>query len=56
MSLERNLTEPAAKPTTTDNPHLRLVDELKLKHPECIVALRALVNRKIAERKLGRAA
>ncbi len=40
------------KPTTTDNPHLRLAEELKRKHPECIVALRALVNRKIAERKL----
>lgn len=41
---------------TTDNPHTRLVDELKLKRPECVSALRVLVNRKIAERKLGRAA
>jgi len=54
MSLERNLTEPAA-PTPT-NPHHRLVDELKRKHPESITALRAFVNRKKAEREQRRAA
>ncbi len=44
------MTNPKLPPT--DNPHTRLVDELRRKHPECITALRALLNREIAERKL----
>ncbi len=52
MSIKAALTEPAAKPTTTDNPHVRLAEEIRLKHPECIPPFRALLNREIAERKL----
>ena len=55
MSKEATLTEPAAKPAT-DNQHLLLAEEIRLKHPECITALRAFVNRKKAERKLKEAA
>ncbi len=56
MNKEATLTEPVTKPTTTDNPHLRLVEEIRRKHPECITALRAFVNRKKAEREQRRAA